>query len=354
MTPALIETEHLTKSFPTAGGWLGRGRGSVTRAVEDLSLSIDEGETLGLVGESGCGKSTTARLVARLLDADAGVIRFEGVDITRYGHQAMRAVRRDVQMIFQDPYASLNPRHTVGQIIGMPLRIHRITGDRKTRVQELMARVGLNPEHFNRYPHEFSGGQRQRVGIARALAVTPKLLICDEPVSALDVSIQAQILNLLEDLQVEFGLTYLFISHDLGVVRHVADRIAVMYLGRVVETGPSIEIFEAPTHPYTEALLAATPRDPLEIGGRTGPRAVLQGDVPSPTDPPGGCPFHPRCPRAREVARSEGVPSDCRTKLPPLSSVGVGRNVSACWFPLTGSPEGIGSIGAREQHGSER
>jgi oligopeptide/dipeptide ABC transporter ATP-binding protein len=235
-------------------------------------------------------------------------------------------------MVFQDPYASLNPRHTVGQIIAAPFRIHGIEGDRKAMVQELMGRVGLNPEHYNRYPHEFSGGQRQRIGVARALALRPKLIICDEPVSALDVSIQAQIVNLLQDLQAEFGLTYLFISHDLGVVRHVSDRVAVMYLGRIVELAESNALYANPRHPYTAALLSAVPKGHEHIGA--GERILLQGDVPSPVNPPPGCPFHPRCPKARLITGSDGtVPEQCRTEVPALQPIGNGQEV-ACWFPL--------------------
>ena len=244
----------------------------------------------------------------------------------------MLPFRRQMQIIFQDPHSSLNPRMTVGQIIGAPYRIHKTEGDTKKRVEELMDRVGLNPEHYNRYPHEFSGGQRQRIGVARALALRPKVIICDEPVSALDVSIQAQILNLLEDLQDEYKLTYVFISHDLGVVRHVSDRIAVMYLGRIVELAPADEIYSNPKHPYTAALLSAVPKGHREA--HLTKRVVLEGDVPSPVDPPSGCPFHPRCPKARSVSgRRDEVPENCRTEMPPLAE--VDRNhTAACWYPL--------------------
>jgi len=329
----LLRVEHLVKEFPIKRGVIFQHQIGAVHAVEDVSFDIGPGETLGLVGESGCGKSTTARLIARLLEPTSGSIEFDGVEISRASARAMRPVRRQVQMVFQDPYASLNPRHSVGQIIGAPFKIHGIEGDRKAMVQELMARVGLNPEHYNRYPHEFSGGQRQRIGVARALALRPKLIICDEPVSALDVSIQAQIVNLLEDLQDDFGLTYLFISHDLGVVRHVSDRVAVMYLGRLVEIGTSERIYESPRHPYTAALLSAVPKGHDERAGGV-ERIVLQGDVPSPVNPPPGCPFHPRCPKARLVSGSETVvPEQCRTEVPSLQPMGGGQE-TACWFPL--------------------
>jgi oligopeptide/dipeptide ABC transporter ATP-binding protein len=245
----------------------------------------------------------------------------------------MRPLRREMQMIFQDPYASLNPRQTVGQIIGAPFRIHKTEGEKRSKVRDLMDRVGLNPEHYNRYPHEFSGGQRQRIGVARALALRPKLIICDEPVSALDVSIQAQILNLLEDLQDEFKLTYLFISHDLGVVQHISDRIAVMYLGRVVEIAEAGELYRNPKHPYTAALLSAVPKGHT-LDRTITTRVVLQGDVPSPIDPPSGCPFHPRCPKARQVGGADGIPENCRTDMPPLGEV-ARNHVAACWYPVT-------------------
>ncbi len=327
----LVEVEHLSKHFPiTRGVVLQRTIGAV-RAVDDISFTIARGETLGLVGESGCGKSTTARLVTRLLEPTAGQIRFEGRDVAHLTRGALRAQRRDMQMIFQDPYASLNPRHPVGSIIAEPYRIHGVEGDRKTAVQALMERVGLNPEHYNRYPHEFSGGQRQRIGVARALALNPRLIVADEPVSALDVSIQAQILNLLKELQDERDLTYLFISHDLGVVRHVSDRIAVMYLGRIVETAGADELYEDPRHPYTAALLSAVPRGHR---GSARNRIVLRGDVPSPADPPPGCPFHPRCPKARMVTGTDEVPERCRTEVPPLATLSPGHD-AACWYPVT-------------------
>jgi oligopeptide/dipeptide ABC transporter ATP-binding protein len=326
-----IEVENLVKHFPITQGIIFQKRIGEVRAVEDVSFTLRHGETLGLVGESGCGKSTTARLVMRLLEPTAGTIRFEGRDITRLGGSGLRALRREMQMIFQDPYASLNPRHPVGAIIGEPLQIHHVKGNRKQAVQELMGRVGLNPEHYNRYPHEFSGGQRQRIGVARALALNPRLIVADEPVSALDVSIQAQILNLLKDLQDERDLTYLFISHDLGVVRHVSDRIAVMYLGHVVEVAGADELYEDPKHPYTAALLSAVPKGHR---GTARERIILTGDVPSPADPPTGCPFHPRCPKARMLGGDGGVPENCRTEMPPLADVGGGHE-AACWYPVT-------------------
>jgi oligopeptide/dipeptide ABC transporter ATP-binding protein len=326
-----IEVENLVKHFPITQGIIFQKQIGQVRAVEDISFTLNHGETLGLVGESGCGKSTTARLVMRLIEPTAGTIRFEGRDITTLGGGQLRTLRREMQMIFQDPYASLNPRHPVGSIIGEPLQIHHIEGNRKQTVQELMRRVGLNPEHYNRYPHEFSGGQRQRIGVARALALNPRLIVADEPVSALDVSIQAQILNLLKDLQAERDLTYLFISHDLGVVRHVSDRIAVMYLGHVVEVAAADDLYEDPKHPYTAALLSAVPKG---IYGQARERIILTGDVPSPADPPPGCPFHPRCPKARLVAGGDDVPENCRTEMPPLADVGGGHQ-AACWYPVT-------------------
>jgi oligopeptide/dipeptide ABC transporter ATP-binding protein len=333
----LVEVEQLTKRFPIHAGLLQRTVAHV-HAVEDVSFTIYRGETLGLVGESGCGKSTTARLILRLIDPTSGTIRFEGVDITRLRKRAMRPLRREMQIVFQDPYSSLNPRQTVGQIIGAPFAIHKTEGSAKRKVQDLMSRVGLNPEHYNRYPHEFSGGQRQRIGVARALALSPKLIVCDEPVSALDVSIQAQILNLLESLQHDFALTYLFISHDLSVVRHISDRIAVMYLGHVVEVGMADELYESPKHPYTAALLSALPK-PEGDGAVRRERIVLPGDVPSPVNPPPGCPFHPRCPKARLVSGSpDEVPESCRTEFPAFAAVGNGQ-FTACWYPLQRADE---------------
>ena len=328
----LVSVQNLVKHFPIKRGVIFQKQIGAVRAVEDVTFDLAHGETLGLVGESGCGKSTTARLIARLLEPTGGTVRFDGRDITHLSMVQMRPIRREVQMVFQDPYASLNPRHSVGQIIGAPYKIHAIAGDRKAMVQELMERVGLNPEHYNRYAHEFSGGQRQRIGVARALALRPKLIICDEPVSALDVSIQAQIVNLLTDLQSEFGLTYLFISHDLGVVRHVSDRVAVMYLGHIVELAESDKLYANPRHPYTAALLSAVPKGHEADTGIE--RILLQGDVPSPVNPPSGCPFHPRCPKARLISGSETeVPDQCRTDVPTLQPAGDGTEV-ACWFPL--------------------
>ncbi len=330
-TSPLVEVENLTKRFPISRGIIFQRQIGAVHAVESVTLSIRRGETLGLVGESGCGKSTTARLVTRLLEPTEGTVRFDGQDITHLGRGDLRAQRRQMQMIFQDPYASLNPRHPVGSIIAEPFRIHGIDGDRRTEVQGLMERVGLNPEHYNRYPHEFSGGQRQRIGVARALALNPRFIVADEPVSALDVSIQAQILNLLMDLQRERDLTYLFISHDLGVVRHVSDRIAVMYLGHVVETAGADSLYEDPRHPYTAALLSAVPKGHQ---GAARERIVLTGDVPSPADPPSGCPFHPRCPKAAMITGSaDEVPENCRTEMPPMAEVARGH-ATACWYPI--------------------
>ena len=304
----LVRVENLVKYFPVrAGGLIRRTVGQV-QAVDDVSLSIPRGKTLGLVGETGSGKSTLARCVAGLIPVTSGRVIFDGRDITNLSRGAMRPVRREIQMIFQDPYSSLNPRRRVGAIIGDPFAIHKTaTGaERKRAVQELMERVGLNPEHYNRFPAEFSGGQRQRIGVARALALRPKLIICDEPVSALDVSIQAQVLNLLADLQRDYGLTYLFIAHDLEVVRHVSDSVAVMYLGRIGESGPIEPVYGSPRHPYTAALLSAAPAaDPDAAAARQ--RIILTGDVPSPIDPPSGCRFHPRCPKAERCAASKSL-----------------------------------------------
>ena len=320
----LVEVEHLVKRFPVKQGVFSRAAGEV-HAVEDISFTIRQGETLGLVGESGCGKSTTARLILRLLDPTSGTIRFEGRDITKLSQRGLRPLRREMQMIFQDPYSSLNPRKTIGQIVAEPFRVHHDDKNVRTRVRDLLARVGLSPEHYNRYPHEFSGGQRQRIGVARALALHPKLIVCDEPVSALDVSVQAQILNLLKSLQSEFGLTYVFISHDLSVIRQICDRIAVMYLGRIVEIGPADGIYGHPRHPYTGALLSAVPRMSKEGGRAQRQRIVLGGDVPSPVNPPHACIFHPRCPRMR--------PGHCDVEAPQLRPFGHGQE-AACHYPL--------------------
>jgi oligopeptide transport system ATP-binding protein len=290
----ILEVKHLVKHFPITKGFIFQKQVGAVKAVDDVSFSIRQGETLGLVGESGCGKTTTGRVILRLMEPTSGEVQFENQNIFKLGKEELRRMRRNMQIIFQDPYSSLNPRMTVGDIIGEPLEIHNLArGKEKVRrVQELLEVVGLSPYHANRYPHEFSGGQRQRIGIARALAVNPKLIICDEPVSALDVSIQAQVLNLLQELQREFGLTYLFIAHDLSVVKHISDRIAVMYLGKIVEIATAEELFANPQHPYTEALLSAVPiPDPT----MRRERIILPGDVPSPVNPPKGCRFHTRC-----------------------------------------------------------
>jgi oligopeptide transport system ATP-binding protein len=327
----LLRAEHLKKYFPIRAGVLLQREVARVHAVDDVSFELRAGETLGLVGESGCGKSTLARCVARLYDITSGSVIFEGTDISKTSRRQLRPVRRDLQMVFQDPYASLNPRKRVGEIIADPLRIHR-AGDRaqiKKRVLELLEVVGLSAEHINRFPHEFSGGQRQRIGVARALALKPKLVIADEPVSALDVSIRAQVINLLDDLQEEFGLTYIFIAHDLGVVRHVSDRIAVMYLGKIVEISPAEELYQRPVHPYTEALLSAVPiPDPDLSAARQ--QIVLEGDVPSPIAPPSGCRFHPRCRYATEI---------CKTEEPPLVPHGSLGHLAACHHPLSFGPQ---------------
>jgi len=315
----LLRVEGLKMHFPIYRGLLRRRAGEV-RAVDDLSFEIAAGETLGLVGESGCGKSTTGRAILRLFDPTAGSIRLEGREIATLEGAALRAIRPEMQMIFQDPQASLNPRMTVGSIIAEPLDEHaKLTRTaRRARVMELMDQVGLNRRFANRYPHEFSGGQRQRIGIARALALNPKFIVCDEPIAALDVSIQAQVVNLLEDLQDRLGLTYLFISHDLSMVRHIADRVAVMYLGRLAETGPTDALFARPLHPYTEALISAVPSPDPEAEARRR-RIILRGDVPSPANPPRGCVFHTRCPK---------VFDRCRVEVPQLLDKGEGRRVA--------------------------
>ena len=302
-------------------------------AVDDCSVALSEGETLGVVGESGCGKSTFARCMVRLLEPTAGILRYRGRDITHLGRRKLELLRREAQLVFQDPVSSLNPRKRVGQIVGTPMRLHGVDGRKvEGRVKELLGRVGLNPEHINRFPHEFSGGQRQRIGVARALAVDPKLIVLDEPVSALDVSIQAQVINLLDDLQDDFGLSYVFIAHDLSVVRHVSDRIAVMYLGKIVELSPARELYSKPIHPYTEALLAAIPiPDPEENRARE--RVVVGGEPPNPVDPPPGCRFHTRCPYATDV---------CKEVEPPLAEYANGH-VAACHHPQNVSEAEIAS-----------
>jgi oligopeptide/dipeptide ABC transporter ATP-binding protein len=327
MSDALIEVRDLVKHFPVSRGILLQGDPTVVHAVDGVSLDVRRGEALGIVGETGCGKTTTARLMTRLLEPTSGTVRFDGEDITHLARRHLKPLRREIQMIFQDPYSSLNPRKTVGSIVGEPFAIHGLESgaQRKRSVQELMEQVGLNPEHYNRFPHEFSGGQRQRIGVARALALRPKLIIADEPVSALDVSIQAQILNLLRDLQRDLQLTLVLIAHDLSVVRHMCDRIAVMYLGKVVERADSDDLFAHPRHPYTGALLSAVPvPEPRSARQRRG-RQVLRGDVPSPTHPPPACRFHTRCPKTQDL---------CRIHEPPLERK-AGGNVAACHFPLT-------------------
>ncbi|MBI2238424.1 MAG: dipeptide ABC transporter ATP-binding protein [Actinobacteria bacterium] len=322
----LVKLEGIKKYFPITRGIIFQHRIGDVHAVDGVDLEIYAGETVGLVGETGCGKSTLARVVMRLYDATEGRVIFDGDDITHLKGRELRELRRNMQMIFQDPFASLNPRRTVGSIISEPFRLHRTVPREKIKseVQELMELVGLNPEHYNRYPHEFSGGQRQRIGVARSLALRPRLIVCDEPVSALDVSIQAQILNLLEDLQEEFNLTYLFIAHDLSVVKHVSDRVAVMYLGKIVEMAPGATLYRNPKHPYTGALLSAVPIPDPDLAERK-KRIILEGDVPSPIDPPPGCRFHPRCPRAQ-------LPK-CREEEPSLVPHHEGQ-VAACHFPL--------------------
>ncbi|WP_424921249.1 dipeptide ABC transporter ATP-binding protein [Streptomyces sp. wa1] len=329
----LLKVDGLVKHFPITKGVLKRKVGAV-QAVDGLTFDVRPGETLGVVGESGCGKSTMGRLVTRLLEPTGGKVEFQGRDITHMSAGRLRPMRRDIQMIFQDPYGSLNPRHTVGGIVGTPFRLQGVKpeGGVKAEVQRLLELVGLNPEHYNRYPHEFSGGQRQRIGIARALALKPKLVVADEPVSALDVSIQAQVVNLLDDLQDELGLTYMIIAHDLSVIRHVSDRIAVMYLGKIVELADRTSLYEAPMHPYTTALMSAVPvPDPRRRGAKSD-RILLKGDVPSPISPPSGCRFHTRCWKATQV---------CKTTEPPLLQLKTGHQV-ACHHPENGEDQAPG------------
>jgi oligopeptide/dipeptide ABC transporter ATP-binding protein len=320
---ALLVVDGLQKYFPVRRGVLQRQVGAV-QAVDGLTFTVTKGETMSIVGESGCGKTTTGRLLTRLIEPTGGSILLEGRDISHLSAAKMRPLRREIQMIFQDPYSSLNPRHTVGTIVGAPFKLQHVDSEHGTKraVQDLLARVGLNPEHYNRYPHEFSGGQRQRIGIARALALRPRLIVADEPVSALDVSIQAQVINLLEDLQDEFGLTYVVIAHNLSVVRHMSDRVAVMYLGKIVELADSADLYVRPMHPYTVALMSAVPvADPARRLTRE--RIRLQGDVPSPLNPPPACRFHTRCWKAQPI---------CSTVEPPLIDLAPGHQV-ACHFP---------------------
>ncbi|TNC65525.1 ABC transporter ATP-binding protein [Rubellimicrobium roseum] len=318
---ALIRAENLGKTFGATGGWF-RGASDQVRAVDGVTFDVEAGETLALVGESGCGKSTLGRLLLRLIDPTDGTIRFDGQDVTRLSSAEMRMMRQRMQIIFQDPFGSLSPRRTIGQIIGEPLEIFGLARGRQARrdrVAQLLDQVGLPPAYMDRLPRQFSGGQRQRVGIARAIAVNPSFIVADEPVSALDVSIQAQIINLMQDLQRDAGFSYLFIAHDLAVVRHIADRVAVMYLGRIVEVGPKRQIYDAPQHPYTQALLSAAPEPEVDTVSR---RIILKGDVPSPSNIPPGCSFHTRCPIAQEI---------CRRDRPPLAQVAPGQ-LAACHF----------------------
>jgi peptide/nickel transport system ATP-binding protein len=341
-SPPLVEVRNVKKYFPIRKGVLGREVARV-HAVDDVTFAVQEGETLGLVGESGCGKSTLGRTIVRLYEPTAGEVVFQGRDISKLGTRALRPLRKQMQMVFQDPYASLNPRKRVGSIIGTPLKIHGVPkSERRQRVQELLETVGLSPEHYNRFPHEFSGGQRQRIGVARALALNPKLIVADEPVSALDVSIQSQMLNLLDDLQRELDLTYIFIAHDLGVVRHVSNRIAVMYLGKLVELASGDELYQRPIMPYTEALLSAVPIPDPDLSAKR-ERIVLEGDVPSPINPPSGCRFHPRC---------RYMTSICQEVEPPLTDYGNGH-LAACHHPLNVDKETLARVQVSARHTPE-
>jgi len=336
---SLLKVTDLKMHFPISQGIIFQRQIGAVKAVDGISFDVRKGETLGLVGESGCGKSTAGRAMTKLLDPTAGSVVFEGREISRLSHRQMRPLRREMQMIFQDPYSSLNPRHTIGTIVGAPFRIQNVKTENgiKAEVQSLLERVGLNPEHYNRYPHEFSGGQRQRIGIARAIALRPRLIVCDEPVSALDVSIQAQVVNLLEDLQQEFGLAYVFIAHDLSVVRHISDRVVVMYLGKVMEMATREELYTRPAHPYTQALLSAVPIPDPDIG-ELRERVLLTGDLPSPVNPPSGCVFHTRCFKAQDR---------CKAEIPLVRELSPGHTV-ACHFPEEWSPLDIAVDGSAD------
>ncbi len=325
MAETVLQVKQLVKHFPLTRGIVVKRHIGDVKAVDGVDIDLKAGETHGLVGESGCGKSTTGKVILRLHEPTSGEAIFKGRDLFKLSKEEMREARRDLQIIFQDPYASLNPRMTVGDIVGESWRIHGLAGSRtqrRVRTAELLELVGLNPDHINRYPHQFSGGQRQRIGVARALSLNPSIIIADEPVSALDVSIQAQIVNLMQDIQKEFGLTYLFIAHDLAVVRHISDTVSVMYLGRIMETGTREDIYDRPTHPYTQALLSAVP-EPDPVVERERKRIVLEGDVPSPADPPSGCVFRTRCWKAEQI---------CEEEVPDLVDRGKGHPV-ACHFP---------------------